>query len=62
MRCRACDKRLNDFEMTRKSVTYEDYLDLCNDCYQHIKPDVKAIERYDLMKIDDELDTDEFSW
>jgi hypothetical protein len=48
--------------MTRKSVTYEDYLDLCNECYQHIKPDVKAIERYDLMKIDDELDTDDVSW
>jgi len=62
MRCQACNKLLTEFESTRKSATYEDYLDLCNECYSHIRVDVKAIERQDLMSIDDEVDSDEDSW
>jgi hypothetical protein len=62
MRCQACDKLLTDFESTRKSATYEDYLDLCNECYNSIRADVKAIERTDLMSIDEELDSDEDVW
>ena len=61
MRCQACNKLLSEFESTRKSVTYEDYLDLCNECYPHIRVDVKAIERQDLMSIDDEVDSDDDS-
>ena len=53
---------MTEFESTRKSATYEDYLDLCNECYSHIRVDVKAIERQDLMSIDDEVDSDEDSW
>lgn len=58
MRCQACDKLLSDFESTRKSTTYEDYLDLCNECYSYIRDDVKAIERYDLMSIEDRVDSE----
>jgi len=61
MRCQACDKLLSEFESTRKSIAYEDYLDLCNECYSYIKDDVKAIERYDLMSIEDRADSDENS-
>jgi len=59
MRCQACNKILSDFESTRKSATYEDFLDLCNDCYGTIKQDVKALERHDLMSIDDIIDIDD---
>ena len=31
MRCRSCDKNLNDYESTRKDENGE-YLDLCNTC------------------------------
>lgn len=62
MRCQACNKELTDFESTRKSASYEDYLDLCNECYGFIRTDVKAIERTDLMAIDEELDSNEDSW
>ena len=53
MRCYCCDKPLNDFESTRKSVTTGDYLDMCNKCYSTIKDDVNAEERYDLYDGDD---------
>ena len=62
MRCQACNKILTEFEMTRKSATYEDFLDLCNECYNTIRSDVKSIDRPDLMAIDDIVDFDEDSW
>lgn len=52
---------MSDFESTRKSTTYEDYLDLCNECYSYIRDDVKAIERYDLMSIEDRVDSEKDS-
>ena len=48
--------------MTRKSATYEDFLDLCNDCYGHIRSEVQSVERPDLMSIDDILDDEEETW
>ena len=56
MRCKACNVELNDFESTRKSTTTGEFLDLCNTCYGSVKNDVQAIERYDLMDVQDELD------
>jgi len=56
MRCKACNTPLNDFESTRKSSITGEYLDLCNSCYNVVKNDVQAIERYDLMDVQDELD------
>lgn len=32
MRCKACDKQLNDYEATRKDKYTGDYLDLCSVC------------------------------
>jgi hypothetical protein len=59
MRCRACNKVLTDFELTRKSTVSEDFLDLCNDCYRTIKEDVPTVERHDLMSVDDLIDFNE---
>ena len=56
MRCKACNVELNDFESTRKSTTTGEFLDLCNTFYGSVKNDVQAIERYDLMDVQDELD------
>lgn len=33
MRCKACDKMLNDFETSRKDKITGFYLDLCSDCF-----------------------------
>lgn len=58
MRCIACDKNLNDFESTRKDL-HGNYLDMCNECYGHIKDDVLSIERDDLSiteEVSDEAD------
>jgi len=59
MRCQACDKLLTDFESTRKSTTCDEFLDLCNDCYGTIRNEVKAMERHDLMSIEDVVDFDD---
>ena len=56
MRCKACDVELNDFESTRKSSVTGEFIDLCNSCYRHINYDVQAIERIDLMDVEDEVD------
>ena len=57
MRCRCCDKRLSDFESTRKHITTGEYLDMCNKCYSTIDKQVLSFERYDLF--DDEQDGDD---
>ena len=56
MRCKACDKSLTDYESTRKSMTTGEFLDLCNDCYKHIKEDVYVIDNPDNMDINDVID------
>ena len=48
MRCQCCDKNLNDYESTRKSVSSGEYLDMCNKCYSSISDDLLSVERYDL--------------
>jgi len=52
MRCYSCDKALNDFESTRKSVTTGEYMDLCNKCIKDVV--IATIDREDL---DDEAFT-----
>ena len=54
MRCRACNKNLNDFESTRKSDNGE-FVDLCNHCYHEVRSDILAEERQDLQDGNDEL-------
>jgi len=59
MRCLSCNVLLTDFEATRRSAETDEFLDLCNHCYSYIRSDVKAVERPDLMCVDDIVDTDE---
>ncbi len=47
-RCRACDKVMTEFEMTRKYAGTQKYVDLCNDCFDPIKREVPVEERQDL--------------
>lgn len=56
MRCVCCNKPLTDFETSRKSITSGEYLDMCSDCYRHIKDDVDVIENNDMLHIQDVVD------
>jgi len=53
MRCKACNKELTDYESTRRAAESNEFIDLCNDCYNSISEDVVAFERADLMHTDD---------
>jgi len=55
MRCQACNKALNDFESTRKSVKTGEYVDLCNHCFHDVENDIETVVREDLR---DECDDD----
>ena len=55
MRCQACNKALNDFESTRKSVTTGEYVVLCNHCFHDVENDIETVVREDLR---DECDDD----
>lgn len=57
MRCRACDVILTSFEATRKFKEGGGFVDLCNDCYRSVEKDIQALERHDLMNIEDVNDT-----
>ena len=43
MRCRACDKMLNTYELKRKHKVTGEYLDLCSNCLKSIE-EVQHIE------------------
>ena len=58
MRCVACNKNLNDFESTRKSIISGEYLDLCNTCFHQVEQDVPAKERDDLRSEEETFDDD----
>lgn len=57
MRCYCCNKILSDFEATRKSIKTNEYLDMCNKCYNTISEDLLTYERTDLY--DEAEDSDE---
>jgi hypothetical protein len=59
MRCHCCDKNLNDYESTRKSVSTGEYLDMCNKCYSTISDDLLSEVRYDLYDGNEEDEYDE---
>jgi hypothetical protein len=56
VRCVACDKQLTDYEATRKSIMTGEFIDLCNDCYTHIKDDIYVIDNPDNVNIEDVID------
>jgi hypothetical protein len=58
MRCQCCDKNLNDYESTRKSVSTGEYLDMCNKCYSTISDDLLSEVRYDLYDGNEEDNED----
>ena len=51
MRCKSCNEILSDWEATRKIEETEEYLELCNQCFDD---NVLTIDRPDLMHIEDE--------
>jgi hypothetical protein len=59
MRCVCCDKLLTDFECSRKSIHTKEYLDMCTECYRHIKDDVTVIENQDMLHIQDVVDIED---
>ena len=59
MRCQCCDKNLNDYESTRKSVSTGEYLDMCNKCYSTISDDLLSEVRYDLYDGNEEDEYEE---
>lgn len=59
MRCKACNKVLNNFELTRKSKETDEFVDLCNECYIYVSDDVQVIENYELMDLQDSVDIED---
>ena len=55
MRCIACNKVLNEFESTRRSLMSGDFMDLCNKCYSNIEEDAPALSREELGTLADVL-------
>jgi hypothetical protein len=51
MKCQACDEILSDFEATRKQIETNQYLELCNHCFDD---DILTLDRTDLMHATDE--------
>ena len=47
-RCKACDKKMSEFELTRKYAGTNRYVDLCNKCFSSIASEVIVQERDDL--------------
>jgi hypothetical protein len=48
MHCTICDKLLNDYESTRKTLDGQ-YLDMCQDCYTELDVLIPTIDRKDLL-------------
>lgn len=44
MRCKACDKVLNEFELTRKFSNSGEFVDLCGGCGKFLVEDEVTIE------------------
>ena len=59
MRCKACNKALNEFESTRKSRESGEYIDLCNDCYTYVKDELQVVENFDFMDLQDSIDIED---
>ncbi len=60
MRCKACNKLLEETELTRKDKLTGQFLDLCNTCYKvrnkyHIEYDSEIPNEADSVNLDDFL-------
>lgn len=59
-RCVCCDRKLNDYESTRRHAITNEFLDTCNRCMKDI-PNIPTKDRQDLLKeadYDDDMDID----
>jgi len=54
MKCKACDEILTDYEATRKVLETNEYLELCNNCFDSESDDVLTLDRADLKHVTDE--------
>ena len=57
MRCLACQRALSDFEATRRYAESQEFLDLCDTCYECGKGSFEVTERADLKKFEELGDT-----
>lgn len=53
MRCLACQRALSDFEATRRYAESQEFLDLCDSCYESIRGCFEVTERADLRKYEE---------
>jgi len=60
MRCLACNIELTDYEATRKSSVTNEFVDLCNKCYNAINEDIEIIDNKDLISFQDIVDFDDY--
>ena len=60
MRCTCCNRALNDFEATRRTVSTGDFLDMCNQCYSGMEEEIPTVTRPDLNPFDEIADDDLF--
>lgn len=44
MRCLSCDRKLNDYESTRRYASSGDFVDLCNRCFSFVADDIPDLE------------------
>jgi type IV secretory pathway VirD2 relaxase len=54
MKCKACDEILTDYEATRKVLETNEYLELCNNCFDSESDGVLTLDRADLKHVTDE--------
>lgn len=52
-RCQACDELLNDYDVTVKSLTTGEYLDMCGSCRASIREEVVAFGNPFMLKQED---------
>lgn len=60
MRCKACNKRMNDLETTRKYENTGEYVDLCTTCLKLSEYTGIVVERKDLEYMITEIDADPY--
>ena len=57
MRCLACNRELSNKEATRRDVTCNNFLDMCDHCYRDIRTDVPTY--INPLFADDEAEKDD---
>lgn len=53
MRCLSCDRKLNDYERTRKYASSGTFVDLCNSCFSEVSEDIPDLEGDGISHVDE---------